>query len=115
MGLYDVADALVAGLLPGGVKPFWQAGQQPAPSPLAAAFGGAGAPAAAAPAAPRGKRMTMEVRLIPGQPPQPIKVVPGGVALYSRDLTAAKRAKRVGGTINKLFPRSRRAPAKRKR
>ncbi len=109
MGVYDVLDTIALGLLPGGVEPFWRARAVDAPAPLAGALAGG---VAAGPMAPRGKRMTMEVRVVPGQPPQPVKITPGGVALYSRDLTAAKRAKRVGSTINRLFPRPRRGGKK---
>lgn len=104
MGVYDFFDSLVGGYLPGGVPTAAQQQQVTAPGLLAAQ------PAAAA--GPRGRTMTMRVRVLPGQAPQPISIVPGGVALYSRDLTAAKRTKRVQRDLNRIFPRTRRGKGK---
>lgn len=114
-GLYDRLDAVVGGILPGGVAlgtTSYELGQQvgAAPgAPLMGALGGAALPAAGG---VRGRRMTAVATVLPTGQIIPRSVTPGGVALYTRDLTAAKRVKRVGGRINRLFPRARRRKGK---
>lgn len=109
---YEAVDAYLGGLLIGGVSPMTPFGS----TVEEAAAGGVSGVGARPVFAARGKNVTISAVLPPGGgAPIPTKIVPGGVAMYSRDLTAAKRAKRVGRTINRLFPRPRRAPAKRKR
>lgn len=108
MGVYDWVDAnIFGGQLPWGAPTEAQQQQLAMPGlqaqqPLAAA-------------APRGRIVTLKARLLPGQAPQPISITPGGVALYSRDITAANRLKRVQKKINRLFPRPRRYYGKKKR
>lgn len=112
-GLYDRLDAVVGGILPGGVAPgttSFELGQQVGAAPGA---GITGALAGAAPAAgTRGRTMTAVATVLPSGQIVPRTVTPGGVALYSRDFTAAKRVKRVGSKINKLHPRPRRSKKK---
>lgn len=57
----------------------------------------------------RGRLMTYEVTHYPDGTYQLQRTTPGGVALYSRDLSAAKRVKRINSLTNRLFPRPRRS------
>lgn len=43
----------------------------------------------------RGRMVTVTFRVLPDGTKIPMKVVPGGVAIFQRDITAAKRVKRV--------------------
>ena len=93
---YAGLDAMVGGVLPGGAQP--SAGVQQITQT------GAFAPTAAAMPAVRGKTMTAIATVYPDGRIVPKKITTGGVALYRRDLTAAKRVKRVQKEVNRLFP-----------
>lgn len=56
---------------------------------------------------PRGKVATLVVRQDPTGQVELLSTTPGRPALYQRDVTAAKRLKRVGKKIARLFPKRR--------
>ena len=96
MGVYETIDRVVFhGVLPGGASPLG-IGEQAAPEAgtQMSLPGGLGVPQPAQ-ASPRGRIATLVVRLVPGQGPQLLRVTPGGVALYRRDLAAYKRVQRI--------------------
>lgn len=63
--------------------------------------------AAPAARAARGKVATLVVRQSPTGQVELLSTTPGRPALYQRDMTAAKRLKRVGKKISRLFPKRR--------
>lgn len=101
----NLAGAAVAG---GGV-PGARALMAPVGAMPAVAPGIAGMPAMAPSAArgPRGKVATLVVRQDPTGAVELLSTTPGRPALYQRDVTAAKRLKRVGKKIARLFPKRR--------
>lgn len=98
---YDRLDAAVGGILPFGVEP----GTSKTELRQRAANGnGNGAlPVAAA----RGRTMTSIATVYPDGTIVPKSMTPGGVAVFSRDITAARRVKRTLGKLKKLFPSKR--------
>jgi len=63
--------------------------------------GGVAAPAM------HGRVMTLVVSQLPDGTVVPRSATPGGVALYSRDMAAAARVKRIGKKVSRLFPKRR--------
>lgn len=55
----------------------------------------------------KGRVMTLVVSQLPDGTVIPRSTTPGGVALYSRDMAAAARVKRIGKKVSKLFPKRR--------
>ena len=96
--------AVAGGGVPGARALMAPAGAMPAVAP-----GLAGLPMAAPSGArgPRGKVATLVVRQDPTGAVELISTTPGRPALYQRDVTAAKRLKRVGKKIARLFPKRR--------
>jgi len=99
--VWDAIDRLVVGLLPGGV------------TPGSNYITGDVVPAGQAQAMPvqstRGRLVTAVGRVMPDGTIIPVSQTPGGVALYTGDLQAAERVKRVSARINRIFPARRRA------
>lgn len=75
--------------------------------PTAPGIAGMPAMAPAAARGPRGKVATLVVRQDPAGGVELLSTTPGRPALYQRDMTAAKRLKRVGKKIARLFPKRR--------
>ena len=72
------------------------AGPGPGPGPMMGPMGPpGGGPVPMAPRGPRGRAVTVEYTVFPDGTRVPKRVTPGGVALYKRDLSAAKRVQRV--------------------
>jgi len=84
-----LAGGAVGGTAFAGAQQFLQPQQQQAVAP----FGGGFSPAG--PRAPRGKKMTAEFTVFPDGTRVLNRMVPGGVALFQRDVTAAKRVNRI--------------------
>ena len=61
----------------------------------------------------RGRTLTEVYTVFPDGTKQLKSVTPGGVKLYSRDVTAAKRTRKIGRLVNRLFPTRRRKTRKR--
>ena len=141
---YEWVDERLGGVLPGGYVPAGrtieeqQLAQAQAEAQLPAARAQlaavqAGAPAVIAPAgfpalggivqpggvpavaAPRGRIVTLVARIMPGGQIVPIRQYQGRPALMSSDMTAARRVKRIGQQVAKMFPKRRRASAPRYR
>ena len=60
-----------------------------------------------------GRTITEVYTVFPNGVKQLRSVTPGGVKLYSRDVTAAKRTRKIGRLVNRLFPTRRRKARKR--
>jgi len=98
--VWDAIDRLVVGLLPGGVTP----GSNYVTGDVVPV-----AQAQQMTSTTRGRLVTAVGRVMPDGSITPVSQTPGGVALYSRDLLAAERVKRVSARINRIFPQRRRA------
>lgn len=112
---YERLDAALGGVLPGGVAlgtPFGSTAAEAAQPGGVSGFPLAQPAAPAAAPASRGRIVTVKQRLVPGMPPEIVSIVPGGVAVYQRDVTATKRLRRVTSKLNRLFPRPRRGKGK---
>jgi hypothetical protein len=99
----NLSGAAVAG---GGV-PGARALMAPAGAMPVAGIAGMPAMRPAAGRGPRGKVATLVVRQDPTGSVELLSTTPGRPALYQRDVTAAKRLKRVGKKIARLFPKRR--------
>lgn len=109
----------------GGVIPTPFVGIQPAapaPAPVAAQVpqvptitaaglpvgvarpGALAAPLGLPPGLARGRLQTLVARMMPDGTVIPVRTYPGRPALMSSDITAAKRVRRIGKMVNKLFP-----------
>ncbi len=92
--------------------PTLQPGGLPVPVPRPGALA---APLALPPGMPRGRLQTLVARMMPDGTVIPVRTYPGRPALMSSDVTAAKRVRRIGKMVNKLFPSRARRGYKSKR
>jgi len=119
---YEKVDSFLGGVLPGGVStstPFFSSAAEaaaggvsgyPAPAeaqayPMAQYQGGM--VPAGAPRARGGKLVTLVARQNPDGTVSPVSQTPGGVTLYTRDVSAYKRVKRIVRKLARLVPRPR--------
>ena len=109
---YDRLDAVVGGILPGGVPlgtTSRELGMAEAPGAAVGQMVAGGAMPAARAAGPRGRTMTAIATVYPDGSTVPRSITPGGVALYSRDLTAYNKVIKIA---RKIAPAARRRKGK---
>jgi len=110
-GLYNAADTVAAGYLPGGVptqsQQIAELQGRVASNPFAGGGSTGGMAAAAGVARPRGKLMTAVAKVYPDGSIEPVSQTAGRPLLMSSDLTAVKRALRVSRDLNRRLPKRR--------